>query len=106
MNIPSSFLSLLALSTLTTFPRTDFLSGRENSVGALIYYALRARYKRVIMLCEGGGRNKLKPLHPLVPVLQEYFTPFSLFEWHCPQGASLHVGLSQELRQTTSERIR
>jgi len=32
MNIPSSFLSffaILALSTLTTFPRTDFLSGRE-----------------------------------------------------------------------------
>ena len=35
MNSPSSFLSffaLLALSTLTTFPRTDFLSGREPSI--------------------------------------------------------------------------
>jgi len=32
MNSPSSFLSylaLIALYTLTTFPRTDFLSGRE-----------------------------------------------------------------------------
>jgi len=40
MNIPSSFLSffaILALSTLTTFPRTDFLSGRElQVVGAIV----------------------------------------------------------------------
>jgi len=46
MNIPSSFLSffaILALSTLTTFPRTDFLSGRETRrLSILITSARRA----------------------------------------------------------------
>src|SRR5947209_17025145 len=63
----------------------------RNAVGALMYYALRARYKHIITLCEGDGRNKLRPLHPLVPVVHAYFTPFSLFERYCPQGMSLHV---------------
>src|SRR5947209_1238858 len=79
--------------------RIKSIEGEERCRGPNLLRPL-CPYNTIGTLEKRDGRNKLKPLHPLVPMMHTYSTPFSLFEMYCPlwaPGPTPHITMDRTL---------